>query len=191
MPKTPIDYSKSIIYKICCKDLEIKDIYIGSTTNFRKRKNCHKSSCNNNNLPEYKYNVYKFIRDNGNWENWDMVMIEEYKDCESKLQLRKKERYYIETLKCTLNVQIPTRTTKERSVDNKEQNKINNHIYYENNKERILEKFRIRGKQYRIDNYEKINKKHNCCCGGSYTYTNKLQHMRTNKHIKYLENNTE
>ena len=57
--------------------------------------------------------VYKFIRDNGNWENWDMCMIEEYKDCENKLQLLKKERYYIETLKCKLNINIPSRGIKE------------------------------------------------------------------------------
>jgi len=220
MPKTPIDYSKSIIYKLCCKDPEIKDIYIGSTTNFRKRKYGHKSTCNNIKRPEYNYNVYKFIRDNGNWENWDMVMIEEYKDCESKLQLHKKERYYVETLKSTLNLQIPTRSKKERWMDNKEHNKIKARIYYENNKDYILkkaseyrnenkdkikiwkkehyqknkdiirEKDKIRGIKYRMDNYEKRNEKHNCSCGGSYSYTTKSRHMKTKKHIQYLETHT-
>jgi len=42
MPRTPIDYSKSIIYKICCNDINIIDIYIGSTTNFITRKAEHK-----------------------------------------------------------------------------------------------------------------------------------------------------
>ena len=47
MPKKEIDYSKTIIYKIVCNDLNIKDCYIGSTTSFTKRKNRHKSNCNN------------------------------------------------------------------------------------------------------------------------------------------------
>jgi hypothetical protein len=38
MPKTTIDYSKTVIYKIVCNDLDVKDIYIGSTTEFTKRK---------------------------------------------------------------------------------------------------------------------------------------------------------
>ena len=38
MPKENIDYSKTIIYKIVCKDINIKDCYVGSTTNFTNRK---------------------------------------------------------------------------------------------------------------------------------------------------------
>ncbi len=36
-----------IIYKIVCKDINITDCYIGSSIKFRKRKNLHKSNCNN------------------------------------------------------------------------------------------------------------------------------------------------
>ena len=45
MPKLSIDYSNSIIYKLCCRDVNVKEIYVGSTTNFRARKNQHKSCC--------------------------------------------------------------------------------------------------------------------------------------------------
>ena len=46
MPRTPIDYSKSVIYKI--QHLEKDElVYVGSTTNFVKRKNKHKSCCKN------------------------------------------------------------------------------------------------------------------------------------------------
>ena len=41
MPKTPIDYSKACIYKICCKDVEIVDVYVGSTTNLIQRRKSH------------------------------------------------------------------------------------------------------------------------------------------------------
>ena len=47
MPKIPIDYSKTIIYKIVCNDLSIKECYVGHTINMTKRKCCHKSTCNN------------------------------------------------------------------------------------------------------------------------------------------------
>ncbi len=32
MTKKEIDYSKGLIYKLCCKDPTITDVYIGSTT---------------------------------------------------------------------------------------------------------------------------------------------------------------
>jgi len=34
MPKTEIDYSSTIIYKLVCNDLNITDNYVGHTTNF-------------------------------------------------------------------------------------------------------------------------------------------------------------
>ena len=47
MPRTPIDYSKTLIYKLVHKeDYDNENIYIGSTTDFVKRKNSHKSCCN-------------------------------------------------------------------------------------------------------------------------------------------------
>ena len=46
MPKNNINYSNTIIYKIVCIDLNIKDLYIGSTTDSYNRKSNHKSKCN-------------------------------------------------------------------------------------------------------------------------------------------------
>ena len=43
------DYTKAVIYKICCKDVEVKDEYIGSTLDFLKRRQCHKTRCTNEN----------------------------------------------------------------------------------------------------------------------------------------------
>ena len=42
MPKVEIDYTQTTIYKICCNDTAITDIYVGSTTNFANRKYGHK-----------------------------------------------------------------------------------------------------------------------------------------------------
>ena len=65
MPKTQTDYSHTIIYKICCKDISINDIYVGHTTNFIQRKTQHKTSCYNINGKKYKQYVYEIIRNNG------------------------------------------------------------------------------------------------------------------------------
>lgn len=108
-----VNYNDTIIYKLCCKNPEIKDIYVGHTCNHLRRKHEHKKACNNSNRKDYNYHVYKFIRDNGGFDNWHMVMIEEY-PCESKLQAERKEREYIENLNATLNRQIPTRKQMEK-----------------------------------------------------------------------------
>jgi hypothetical protein len=57
--------------------------------------------------------VYQFIRANGEWENWDIVLIEKVIDCKDNENLHKRERHYIESLKAELNKQIPLRTKKE------------------------------------------------------------------------------
>ena len=112
MPKKPIDYSKCCIYKICCKDANIKDEYIGHTTDIIRRKSQHKNVCNNSNSKDYISYIYQFIRANGGFENWDFIVIEEY-PCENVFQAKLRERYWIENSNSTLNRCIPTRTIKE------------------------------------------------------------------------------
>ena len=95
MPKEMIDYSNTIIYKIFCKDYHIRDTYIGYTTNFTKRKYFHKSAVNKMhiNLP-----IYETIRDNGGWENWHMIELDNY-SCKDKKEvlLKQQEHYMLET----------------------------------------------------------------------------------------------
>ena len=45
MPKCQMDFLHTIIYKFCCMT-NIKDTYVGHTTNFTQRKNQHKTSVN-------------------------------------------------------------------------------------------------------------------------------------------------
>ena len=59
------------IYKLYCLDDAIKDCYIGSCWDIKKRMRCHKYSCSTINCPKYNYKVYSFIRVNGGWCNWD------------------------------------------------------------------------------------------------------------------------
>ena len=133
MPKKSIDYSNTTIYKICCRDINIPDCYVGHSTELTKRRNQHKTNCNNQNFKAY---VYKFIRDNGGWENWELVKIEDF-PCNSFNDALKRERYWIEALKATLNKTIPLRTDAEYYQDNKDVILKKCAIYREQNKDKI------------------------------------------------------
>ena len=108
------DYSKACIYKIHCKDPAINEIYVGSTCRFNKRKTEHKS--------RYKhgrdYEVYRFIKANGGWDNWDMVKIKDIADCLDRYTIKQHEREFIDQLKPALNTTTPNRTTHDWRKDN-------------------------------------------------------------------------
>jgi hypothetical protein len=163
------DYSRSIIYKLCCNNTDITDIYIGSTTLFSDRKRKHKSDCNNPNYTYYHLKVYEFIRSNGGFDNWSIIEIEAYNAADKK-DLETRERYHIELLKPTLNNNVPTRTRKE---------------YYENNRSRLLAEQKIS----KYNNKEKIkqreNRKVDCDCGSKYTHAHRSRHLKTKKHQFY------
>tara|TARA_R110000823_G_C15665985_1_gene472610 strand:- start:163 stop:591 length:429 start_codon:yes stop_codon:yes gene_type:complete len=131
-----VNYQDSFIYKICCKDLTIQDIYIGSTTNFKQRKRQHKNCCTKEGNLHYNERKYKFIRDNGGWDNWDMILIKNV-SCESRLELNRIERESYEEYEPTLNNQVPSRSKKEYK---KEFGKELDKSYYERNKEKLQKK---------------------------------------------------
>lgn len=150
MPKSIIDYTNTIIYKLCCNDISINDIYVGHTTNFTQRKNQHKRSTNSNN----QIRVYQFIREHGGWDNWEMIEIENY-SCNNLNEAHKRERYWIETLKAKLNCNNPI-TTKEEKEEQKK-------VWYEENKEEILNKKQdnyIKNKEEIIEKNKKYNESH-------------------------------
>ncbi len=122
MPKTPIDYSKTIIYRIVCKDPTITDCYVGSTTDFKNRKRTHKATCNCDKSRDYNHNIYQFIRNNGGWNNFDMIEVEKY-NAMNHLDQLKRERYWLEFYKATLNKTIPSRTEPEYRKKYREENK--------------------------------------------------------------------
>ena len=158
MPKLPINYENACIYEIVCKDVNITERYVGSTTNLIQRRREHKSNCNNEKSKQYNTFAYQFIRANGYFENWDVVLIEQVIDCKDKEHLHKRERFYIEEKKAELNKRIPLRTYKEWCDDNKdiiaenakeccEKNKDEKNkymkIYNEKNKDKIKERRKI------------------------------------------------
>jgi uncharacterized Fe-S cluster protein YjdI len=176
MPRKNVDYSKTVMYKIVSNDLNIRDCYVGSTTDFTKRKCAHKSSCINANSKMYNFKVYKFIRDNGDWLNWSMILIEMY-PCTTHLESSQRERFWCENLNATLNSMVPSRTRLEYKKQ-----------YDINNKDHLTEQ----NKLYRKANQEQINNNQKtviyCVCGSSYTRCHKLRHERSKKHQEYEKN---
>jgi hypothetical protein len=115
MPRLPTDYSNACIYKIVCKNKDVVEEYYGSTTNFINRKKQHTLSCNNEKNKDYNnVSPYIFIRENGGIDNWDMIIVEQLKDCKNLKELHKKEGNYIITNKSKLNKLVPGRTAEER-----------------------------------------------------------------------------
>jgi len=110
---------KAVIYKICCKDTIIRDCYVGETKDIEKSKKRH--------YLEYKnvcdLKVYKFIKDNGGWDNWYFDIIEEF-EASSRRFILDRQKHYIEILNSTLNNANYTKVT----TNNKRNNKMNNSI---------------------------------------------------------------
>ena len=102
MPKVEIDYSNTIFYKIQCKNPDIKDIYIGHTTNFVQRKSTHKRSCIKSKSVSYNCKVYTIIRKFGGWDNWTMEIIA-FRNCADHYAARKIEQQYFEEYNATMN----------------------------------------------------------------------------------------
>jgi uncharacterized protein YbcC (UPF0753/DUF2309 family) len=124
------DYSKTIIYKLINYDYP-ELVYVGSTTNFTKRKQQHKSNCLNSNEKNHNLKVYVSIRKYGGWENWNMIKICEY-PCINKREAEQEEDKYMMELKANINSHRAFITDEEK----------NNYIkqYREDNKDIIKEK---------------------------------------------------
>ena len=135
MTRNPIDYSKSVFYKIVCRDLTITDLYVGSTTDFKSRKSHHKGACQNEKGKNYHLKVYQFIREHGNFENWDVIVIHR-QSCIDSHEAHTIERHYAETLGATLNCNIPSRTEQEWRESNKDKMKEYFLLYNEINKDK-------------------------------------------------------
>lgn len=183
-----------IIYKLVSRDVNITELYVGSTCSFRARKCAHKKSCNNENDKSYKYNIYQYIRANGGWDTFDMIQVEEFKH-DTKQELHARERYWIEELKASLNKFIPTRTMSEWYQDNKEAILEYQKHHYQTNKEAIT----AYKKQYNQNNKEAITEwyKHYRQVNKEYISDVKKQYWQNNKkviaekHKQYQQNNKE
>ena len=191
----------------------VTDVYVGSTANLVHRRGCHKSNCHNENVPAYNFPVYQFIRENGGWDNWSVVKLQ---DVNCKEDLFKIERVWVEQLGAKLNKNVPSRSQQEWVDTNREKVNACSKKYYQDHKESAL-KYQNQyyqdhkaeaaeyQKQYRKDHkaeaaeyhkhYYRANKeKYNtckervtCACGSCVLKVNLSQHHKSKKHLNFLE----
>ena len=193
MTKYKTEYQNTVIYKIVCNDLNITDCYVGHTTNFRHRKSSHKHICSNAEHKDHNVKLYQNIRNNGGWINWSMVEIEKY-PCNDSNEAHARERYYYELLNASNNTYYPNRNHDEWTDankdklkiyrdENKEAIKILTKNHYDNNKEIYLERAKI----YWENNKNILSEKIICECGGNYTVKHRSTHLKTKKHLEFLQ----
>lgn len=150
-----------ILYNIKCKDTKIREVYIGQTKNLDCRIRRHKEAYIR--YPNRK--VYKFIRENGGWNNWE---FEEVK---------------------TLNDDSINPCMIERNILDENEKNLNTYKPYLRPEEKVdyLKKWKLRNKLHIKKYKEEYNKKeYTCACGSHLKWCNKAKHNKSQKHKAYL-----
>jgi len=190
-------------YKIVNVNSDVDLCYVGSTANWKQRENCHKSNCHNENGKKYNCKLYRTIRDYGGWDEFKMVEIGRAEHLTLTQSRQKEEEYRVmlnaelNTKKCYISNEQRKEQTKKYITNNVDKIKERMKVYYTNNADKIKDK----SKQYQIDNAakikeyrkewdiknaDKLKEKFNCECGGCYTRNNKSHHLKSQKHIIFI-----
>jgi hypothetical protein len=151
---------KTTIYKIVCKNTEIMDCYVGRSRDCSGRLRIHKEATVNEKNPGYNYKLYKTIRENGGFENWDFIEVETFEhESTDKTTPSQREAYYYNVFKATLNNNVPGRSHNESKKawleKNPEYMKKYMQTYIETHKEELSEK----AKKYYEENKETLKAK--------------------------------
>jgi predicted GIY-YIG superfamily endonuclease len=136
-------------YRIKSKNISITECYIGSTEDIEVRISRHKSMCNNINDPHYNLKVYKYIRSNGGWDDFEFEIIDKIIFSETYRFIH--EQKLMDLYASTLNSRRAIRTEEELKEYRKEYKKQ----YIETHKEKIKENT----KKYRETHKEEIKEK--------------------------------
>ena len=91
------------VYMLWCVDKRVKKRYIGSTDDLSLRLSKHKYECNTTTRTHYNYEVYKFIRSKGGWDNWNCDLLAECPNW-NKTELASLEQVYKDVMKPALNM---------------------------------------------------------------------------------------
>jgi len=133
-------------------------------------------NCCNHNIPTRTQKEYRE-------DNKEIIAQKQKQYNESnKEDILKQKRIYYEA-----NKEVIAEKGKQSYDKNKHVFMEKNKQYYEDNKEGVLQK----RKEYRETHKEDIKTKAKiiieCECGRDYTYQHKLRHMRSKKHIQFME----
>jgi hypothetical protein len=179
---------KYIIYKILIIE-KPEFIYVGSTKNFTRRKNEHKSRSNFNQNNEL---LYKTINENGGWANCEMNPVEKI-TVESCIDARIREEYWRRELNANLNSKQCFTTEQEHKDTHNKNKMISYYRHQEMNigkskqyREAHPEKMKQLKKEWYELNKEAVSQRVKevvlCQCGHSYTRSNKARHEKSKKH---------
>jgi len=135
------------VYCWVSKDSNVQEVYVGSTEDLNKRIETHKNACIYKTSNEYNRKLYRFIRENGGFDNWKFIWLELFKT-DDTIFLRQLEQIWMDTFpqELLLNGYRAYATEEEK----KEQLIKGKKKYYKKNKDLLLKK----AKKY----YEKKNK---------------------------------
>jgi hypothetical protein len=158
------DYQLGMIYKIECNVTGQR--YIGSTCEpiLARRLAGHIT-----NYKSYLNGKFNYVSSFKIFENRDycIVLLEKY-PCDTKDELLARERHWCNELECI-------NQRKNQGMLNEFGRKGYDKQYHEKNIDII---------------HAKQNEKHICICGNCYTYANKIQHLKSKKHLYYLKHKT-
>ena len=200
------DYQNGKVYRVNVNGSDL--VYYGSTVQrLSKRLSQHRCSYKRWLNNDYEYvTVFELLKLGDPY----ITLVENF-SCDSKEQLKSRERYYIENNPC-VNKYVPGRTKAEYREDNRDQILEKNKEYYQDNKEKIKE-YRDTHKEHKAEydrDYREKNKdellenkreyynnnrdkmitqkamKIECGCGKEYTYSHKTRHEKTKKHQEWL-----
>jgi len=154
-------------YKIFCKT-DNTLCYIGSTKSIKNRMAKHKSNVyNENDIGKYNTLIYKIIRDNGGWDNFDYIEIG-YMNNITYAHSLVIEQTYISTTNPSMNSQKAYQTNQEKKDNTREYNKTYMPAYmYVRNRTIAAEKVL-------------------CECGLYIRRDYLHKHIKTQKHINLL-----
>ena len=184
------DIDNYVMYKINPKNSNLNYCYIGHTNNFAFRKRQHKLPCIDISHSKSHIKLYQVIRENGGWDEWEMVEIEKFNG-KTKLEARIREQELIKENGANLNSlnayiseeerkEIKKQITQKYREDNKDLLKEQTKKYKEDHKEVIAEQM----KKYRAEHKEEIKAKTK-----EYRENNKEKHQEWQK--IWLEKNKE
>ena len=185
MTKAKIDYSKSKIYRIESINEINSEVYIGSTTKqyLSQRLSKHKTGYRQwkKGAPHESHVTSFDIFDKYGIGNCKIVLIENY-PCTTVEELRRREGYYIKHIKC-VNKLIAGNTKQNYRDTHSVQIKQQMKQYYQTHAEQKRQYNQTHAEQIKQRSSELIE----CECGSTHQRSTKAQHMRTNKHIDFLE----
>ena len=155
------DFSNCYIYYIVDKDGIVH--YVGSTSNFNSRKSSHKFCCNHENDPHHNFDIYKYIRANGDWDAFEMVPIRKIENISNKTELCIAENDEMKKFTKLKNMkgsysshEQKLKYSRDWKQKNFAKNKETKKKYYQNNIEKIVET----EYKWRQNNPEKVLEKH-------------------------------